>query len=212
MDYLGIQFESSGGNYEVSQVAGVANAFPDAVNFVYAGGEDPHFSIDHLSNSAADVLYRSEDNLPRVFVYNTGNYKAISGSLVLGAFADGDSLSLKTYILAEFINYFLGVSPVTAVEEIFNKGSVRVSLFPNPFSKSVEFEITVNEKMQVLLTIFDESGHLVNKLEQQNLSPGVDRFSWDATNENGNRVKQGIYLYRLLMNDKVESGKIVFMD
>jgi flagellar hook assembly protein FlgD len=53
---------------------------------------------------------------------------------------------------------------------------------------------------------------MVRKFNEYYVTPGVHEFSWNATNEAGIKVKKGLYHYRLAVDEKVNSGKIIFMD
>jgi hypothetical protein len=211
LDYLGIQFESSGGDDEVSQIFGAENSFFDSVNFGYHGGSDAHYSIDHLSNSTSNVLYYSEDDLSRIFVNSTDNYKTIAGSVIFGAFADGEHLELKTYYLAEIINYFLGISPVTALSELFANEKIQLSAFPNPFSEATQICTFLPNEISISLEVFDESGSLVREIARGDFSRGIHSFFWNGLNDRGNRVKEGIYFYSLVTKNQGITNKLILM-
>ncbi|HMQ06903.1 MAG TPA: C25 family cysteine peptidase [Saprospiraceae bacterium] len=90
-----------------------------------------------------------------------------------------------------------------SVSHIFN--------YPNPFSTATQFVFTltgsVPEHMKIqIMTI---SGKVVREILKEELGPlqmGVNRtqYWWDGTDEYGDRLANGVYLYRIVMKD--ESG------
>ena len=209
LDYLGVRHENTGGTDEVSEIFGAGNSFFDSVNFGYYGGSDAHYSIDHLSNTTSNVLYYSEDDLSRIFVNSTENYKTIAGSVIFGAFADGENLNLKTYYLAEIINYFLGISPVTALSELFANEKIQLSAFPNPFSEATQICTYLPNEIAISLLVFDESGNLVREIARGDFSRGIHSFFWNGLNDRGNRVTEGIYFYRLVTKNYSVADKLI---
>lgn len=196
----------------MSQIFGAGNSFLDSVNFDYRGGEDCHYNIDHLAGSTAGVLYRSEDNLPRLFVNNHENYKTIAGSVVFGAFADGEGLCLKTYFLAEIINYFLEISPITALNELFANQKIDAFIYPNPFSENAQIEIILPEENTVSIIIFDDAGNRVCEIAQGKFPPGKHSFTWNGSNDKGIKVKSGVYFYCLKTFGWTRSGKLILAE
>lgn len=92
------------------------------VDFTYAGGNEPHYTVDRFLSNGAEMLYTSEDGYHRMFAYNPdSSYKVISSSVLIGALKNADSLSTKPYLLAEIVNYFLGIETATNIRELFDK-------------------------------------------------------------------------------------------
>jgi hypothetical protein len=51
----------------------------------------------------------------------------------------------------------------------------------------------------------------VKTLLKDNVVNGTASVSWDATDDSGERVASGVYLYRLVIDDKTESRKMVLV-
>ena len=78
--------------------------------------------VDQLMADEGYMLMSSEEGHGRMFAYDEGGYKAITSSVVVGALADSDSLSIKAYLLSEFVDYFIGLNPEltnSLVENLF---------------------------------------------------------------------------------------------
>lgn len=82
-------------------------------------------------------------------------------------------------------------------------------VYPNPSNDEVTISYSLTEGGFVNVFVYDLQGKLVKKLVRQNQSVGEQSVVWDGTNENGERVKPGIYFYSATVNGEVSSGRIV---
>ncbi len=188
------------------------NMFMDDMNFTYAGGIDAHFSVDNLVSNQASCLYKSEDGFERMFAFSTDNYRAISSSVVFGAIKNEDSLKIKPYFLAEMINFLLGVTTITSISEFAGNETVSVVNFPNPFSEETNIGFTLLESTKVRLDIFDQMGRQINTIADEIMDAGTYVKTWKAINQEGSKVKSGVYFYRLSIGENVSSGKLLLMN
>ncbi|MFN7119373.1 MAG: C25 family cysteine peptidase [Saprospiraceae bacterium] len=85
--------------------------------------------------------------------------------------------------------------------------------YPNPFSTSTRFVYTLTGDavpQDYMIQIMTVSGRIVRELTQDDLGPlkiGTHQteFAWDGTDAYGNRLANGVYLYRMLAKD--QNGK-----
>lgn len=85
--------------------------------------------------------------------------------------------------------------------------------YPNPFSTSTQFVYTLTGSEPpawFMIQILTVSGRVVRTITQEEIGPlkiGVHRtdFTWDGTDEFGDRLANGVYLYRVVAKDS--SGK-----
>jgi protocatechuate 3,4-dioxygenase beta subunit len=70
---------------------------------------------------------------------------------------------------------------------------------PNPFAEKTIFRFGVFKRMQVQLSLYNESGAEVKTLVNQQMSPGRYTAEWDAS-----AVPNGIYLCALVLDGKRE--------
>jgi len=80
--------------------------------------------------------------------------------------------------------------------------------YPNPFTSSTAFvftltgsEVPQNLRIQIL-TI---SGKIVRDITKQELGPirigrNITEYKWDGTDQYGNALANGVYLYRVITN------------
>ena len=209
-EYLGITYIGDGGEFEVTNIVGGIDCITSGLGLNYLGGESPHYSVDRLTSLPAQMLFYCESNFGRMFLYENENYKVVSSSMALGAIANGDTLSLKPYIISEMVNYFMGYDPYTSVDEnlsdLFSGSS-----FPNPFTYNTTISYAIGKTGRVSIEVYNANGLMIRKLVDQELTPGEYSVSWDATNENGDLVKGGFYFYKITVGDFSSTEKMVLV-
>jgi len=83
--------------------------------------------------------------------------------------------------------------------------------YPNPFNPTTSIEYSLPEQADVKLMIFDIKGNTVKQWTYTNQSAGYYSVVWDGTNNNGNQVSTGIYFYRIIVGEFMQTKKMVFM-
>jgi hypothetical protein len=82
--------------------------------------------------------------------------------------------------------------------------------YPNPFSDRTRFAYTLtgaNAPYHYKLEIYTVSGKLIREIRQEELGPlkvgtHLTDYAWDARDGFGNRLANGVYLYRLVIRDE----------
>jgi len=82
---------------------------------------------------------------------------------------------------------------------------------PNPFNPTTTIRYTVPRASRVTLRIYTPAGQLVRTLVDATLSPGVKHATWDGTNNKGNPVASGVYVYRLQAGKESLSKKMTLL-
>ncbi len=67
------------------------------------------------------------------------------------------------------------------------------------------------EVSDVTLTIYNMLGQKVRTFDYQNTSAGYHSVTWDATNDLGQQVGAGVYLYQLQTKNFVKTRKMVLL-
>ena len=90
--------------------------------------------------------------------------------------------------------------------EVVNKSSItNFYPYPNPFSTSMRFVFTLTGSDipdQIKIQIMTITGRVVREILHDELGPirignNVSTFAWDGTDEYGDRLANGVYLYRV---------------
>ena len=83
--------------------------------------------------------------------------------------------------------------------------------FPNPFNPVTTLSYQLPKEGYVQVTIYDMAGRLVNNLVDEKQSAGYKTTKWNATNNNGQPVSAGVYVYTVSTRDLKQSRKMLFL-
>ena len=78
-----------------------------------------------------------------------------------------------------------------------------LSVFPNPFKNQLNFVVT-NSNDRIFVDLYDITGKKVASLDNKTTT-----ITWDGTSANGERLRNGVYLYNITMGDKKYSGRVI---
>jgi len=78
---------------------------------------------------------------------------------------------------------------------------------PNPFNPSTTVSFTIQEQSAVDITIYSIKGQKIKTLVNSVLDNGIHSVVWNGNDDKDDPVSSGVYFYRLLVNDKIESTK-----
>ena len=83
--------------------------------------------------------------------------------------------------------------------------------YPNPFNPTTTLRFDLPQVSSITLTIYNMLGQKVRTFNMQNTSAGYHSITWDATNDLGEQVGAGVYLYQLQAKDFVKTRKMVLL-
>ncbi len=83
--------------------------------------------------------------------------------------------------------------------------------YPNPFNPLTTIAYDLHQKSIVDITIYDMLGNVVNNLVNQKETYGYDSIQWNATNNQGQPVAAGIYLYTIEAGEFRQTKKMVLL-
>ena len=170
-------------------------------------------SADIQSSGGNGIIYWGEGNIdadPLFCDYASNVYPNLKGDYHLmpsspcvgtgengvnmGAFGVGCEID-RLETLSEFVpdNYFLHEN------------------YPNPFNPTTTLRFDLPEVSDITLTIYNMLGQKVRTFDYQNTSAGYHSVTWDATNDYGDPVGAGVYLYQLRANEFVKTKKMVLL-
>lgn len=173
----------------------------------YQGGDAPHYSVDQLEAIDASVLLKSNENVGRMFVNETTDYKVISSSVIMAAIANGSGLNLKPYLISEIVNYFIGYNPVTGLQANI-QNVLGMQNYPNPLTSSTTIDYRISSSGKVIFDIYSNTGQLVRSWHEWN-EAGVHKTIWDSRNDAGRSVPSGSYILQLTSSGQKLSKQII---
>lgn len=83
--------------------------------------------------------------------------------------------------------------------------------YPNPFNALTLINFQLTAASWTELTVYNAQGRAVRKLVDGNLSEGLHQVPFDGTDEVGNILPSGVYIYRLAAGELNTSGKMIFI-
>ena len=83
--------------------------------------------------------------------------------------------------------------------------------FPNPFNPITTVRYDLPEDSFVDVTVYDLLGNVVNNLVNANQLSGYKSIQWDATNNLGEPVSAGVYVYKIQAGDFVDTKKMILL-
>ena len=83
--------------------------------------------------------------------------------------------------------------------------------YPNPFNPMTNIRYEIAEDVFVSITVYDLLGNVVNNLINTNQSSGYKSVQWNATNNQGQPVSAGVYLYSIEAGDFRQTKKMILL-
>jgi hypothetical protein len=83
--------------------------------------------------------------------------------------------------------------------------------YPNPFNPTTTLRFDLPEVSNITLTIYNMLGQKVRTFDMQGATAGYHTLKWNATNDYGDPVGAGVYLYQLQTKDFVKTRKMVLL-
>ena len=84
--------------------------------------------------------------------------------------------------------------------------------YPNPFNPSTIIPYHLSASSHVRLEVFNLLGQRLATLVDAEQAAGAHTALWDATNAAGQAVSAGVYIYRLTVGAKHQTGRMVLID
>ena len=83
--------------------------------------------------------------------------------------------------------------------------------YPNPFNPTTQIRYDLPEDANVNITIYDIMGRSTKSLVNSNQTAGYRSVRWDATNNLGEPVSAGIYIYMIQAGEFRQTKKMVLL-
>ena len=83
--------------------------------------------------------------------------------------------------------------------------------YPNPFNPITSLQYDLPNNGLVNITIYDMMGRIVKTLVNSSQTAGYKSTQWDATNNQGEPVSAGVYLYKIQASDFSQTQKMILL-
>ena len=121
------------------------------------------------------------------------------------AVSDESNLMLYYYHIPAYSN------SGDAAEDEGDQPQLLAQNYPNPFNIETSISFRLPEASFVELSVYNMLGQRVKSLFNEPKAAGYHTVSWDGTNEQGQIVSTGIYLYKLTAKDLRETKKMLLI-
>lgn len=107
----------------------------------------------------------------------------------------------------------LGQDPVSVnlTDDIFPTQNTLLNNYPNPFNPSTTINYALSENIHVSLKIYDMLGREIRTLVDQNESVGYKSINWNGRSNSGTRVSSGLYIYRIIAGEFIQSRRMLLL-
>ena len=135
------------------------------------------------------------------FVYDKNSYRAGQLRYTLPALSPGNhALTISAWdnvnnLSEQNVNFRTIQINELALEEVVN--------YPNPFADDTHFTFQFQSPTNfgdVTIKIYTVTGRLIQELETV-ARPGFNRLYWDGRDRDGDKLANGVYLYKIIVND-----------
>ena len=105
-----------------------------------------------------------------------------------------------------YTEFVVASSAEVALDHVLN--------YPNPFMDNTAFQFEHNLQNQIVdvqIRVFSVSGRLVKTIDEQILTEGtrVTGIQWDGTDEYGDQLGRGVYLYKVKISGTGSTGDTI---
>jgi len=83
--------------------------------------------------------------------------------------------------------------------------------YPNPFNPTTQIRYELPSLGYVSVIIYDVMGHKIKSLINSNQEAGYRSITWDATNDLGQPVSAGMYIYTIQAGEFRQTKKMVLL-
>jgi hypothetical protein len=158
-----------------------------------------------IDNNDKNVIVLNDDYRADADTYKSGSLEHFLFEIAPGQ----HNLKLKVWDVynnssEEIIDFVVAEADNLKIEHILN--------YPNPFTTHTDFYFEHNlpgTELEVIIQIFTVSGKLVKTIDETFYSDGfrAGPFSWNGTDDFGNNIGRGVYIYKLKV--RTFTGEIV---
>ncbi len=170
-----------------------------------AYGEDSLYSTESVF--PMDQLKPELENFKDIVFYKDGSLVAYGTSL---GKIDLKSSTFKPISL--HVPGFVGFVKHVPVIDLLEFTGSSVVTYPNPFKETLTMVFRLEEAAPVKLEVYSISGQKITSISRDFAELGTTEITWNGRDATGNRMKEGIYIVKLMVNNKVYAIQRVLLE
>jgi len=213
-NYGGGIYSASSANYNILNSILVENSPQEIYFFDYldpctvtVAFTDLYGGVDAIETNDNGTIYWNEGNIDESPLFcqpGEEDYTLAENSPCVGAGQNGVNM---------------GALDVGCTEQLFIEEEI-ISIpsdftlhqnYPNPFNPTTMISYDLPKEVNVNITIYDMMGRVVSNLVSSQQNAGYKSIQWNATNNTGQPVSAGLYLYTIQAGDYTQTKKMVLL-
>jgi len=210
LDRFGFATVESPGGYDI--LDGVDSTF--ARGLAYENTAQNSLCLYYLepSPSAFTIFTGREYPNSAAVAYDEGSYKTIGSIFELGGLISSDTCHIETF-MQEVLDFFEIKQSLLGIEEApDNSNANALKNYPNPFSHETRIPVKLEKRSHVDAAVYDLQGRRVCDLAPSTtFEAGSYEFTWDGHSGSGQALPNGLYIYRILIDEVPYTGKMVLI-
>jgi len=182
-------------NYNIDASYNFAAAF--VIDGVYENSSSPTNRVMH-TNISGSSPYHSY-----TYLNNPSDGKEP------GWYYIGDGTTISLYLIRAYVSYI--TSDNKEVIELLPRIYSLEQNYPNPFNPSTIISYQIPEMTNVQIKIYDALGREVRTLIDEIKPAGKYNIAWDGRDNFGNLISSGVYFYKIIAGNFVQTKKMILM-
>ena len=207
LDTINITKTNLATNYKLEWTTSKDEADGDTIDYLLYAGTGTYPKVDVYDTTSTTVLIPYQAFLENTFE----QIPMVSRATVrFSVYAhDGtDSVKVTGDDRVVYVNRYEYLSTVD--DQIPTDFALHEN-YPNPFNPTTTLRFDLPEMSDVNVVIYNMLGQKVRTFNMNSISAGSHSIKWNATNDLGDPVGAGVYLYQLQAKDFVKTRKMVLL-
>ncbi len=126
-----------------------------------------------------------------------------------GWFYISDGTTISLYLIRAYVSYIISNNK-EAIELLPSSYALEQN-YPNPFNPSTVISYQIPEMTNVQIKIYDALGREIRTLIDEIKPAGKYNIAWDGRDNSGNLVSSGVYFYKIVAGNFVQTKKMILM-
>ena len=114
------------------------------------------------------------------------------------------------YLIRAYVS-FPGITGVQQVVELTPSSYKLEQNYPNPFNPETAISYQLSTVSKVQIKVYDILGKEIATLVNGEKPAGKYQITWKGTDNYGNKVSSGVYFYRIITNNFVQTKKMILL-
>lgn len=125
--------------------------------------------------------------------------------------ADGIRRTSPINVPVHIYSFIVGSNVITEENTTSVKVRHRFSVFPNPTQRELTFSVSLLERTNLRIEIYNVLGQKMKVIIDKTLKSGNYDIQWDFHDDRNQELAQGAYFYRIITDKEVKTGKILLI-